>query len=798
MSYHELLGLDREPFGNSPDPDFFHGSPRHAECLRRLEIAVRLRRGLSVVVGEVGTGKSTVCRRLIRTLGYDPDVLVHLLLDPSFADPRDFLAAVAVSFGILVDGEDSATRIREAIQEYLLQKGAAENKIVVLCVDEGQKISGECLEILRELLNFETNTHKLLQIVVFAQTEFSAMLAARKNLADRVNTRYDLRPLSFLETRRLIRTRLRLAAGEDLAGRDPDIFTEAALRAIHRATGGYPRRIMRLCHAALLEAVGREKTKVGVFEVRAARDMGDRDPGFSWRAALVAAVPVVAVLFMVLGPGRDRAAGLFEGGLLRLGEAISHFPENVPGYDDLRQTLASGEFFPWRQAEKAEVSAALADPAPEPAVPVQPEPAVPDTSLSELALPEKAVPAPAPEVAVAPLSEPAVPQAALAAEPVPAVSDTSLSELVLLGKAVIEPAPEVAVAPLSEPAVPQAVLAAEPVPAVSDTSLSELALLGKAVIEPAAPEPVSEPAAPDRSLSEAAPVEASLAAEMVRVVPEPSTIPKYPAREASRILAEAPSAAAVAVPGHEPAAPKPLDGEVEEVVIQVENSGPAPGLENVAAPVAVVSDAAPALPEVAGPPAVPMARVLAAKPPRTLGQVIMRPGWSLSKAASRLYGSGGKRVMAEVARANPDISDLNQVRPGELVIFPARVAPPPPENTHVVRLETLSGLDEAFSALSRIRDHVPDAVLFAQFSADAGLTFDVVLGHGYPDAATAAQALAGLPREVASRAGTVILYDPRAIYYSSLEPAGGKDGPAVLAKAVAQNAAIPEAGTTAR
>ncbi|WP_256128345.1 AAA family ATPase [Desulfolutivibrio sulfoxidireducens] len=763
MSYHELLGLDREPFGNSPDPDFFHSSPRHAECLRRLEIAVRLRRGLSVVVGEVGTGKSTVCRRLIRTLGYDPDVLVHLLLDPSFADPRDFLAAVAVSFGILVDGEDSATRIREAIQEYLLQKGAAENKIVVLCVDEGQKISGECLEILRELLNFETNTHKLLQIVVFAQTEFSAMLAARKNLADRVNTRYDLRPLSFLETRRLIRTRLRLAAGEDLAGRDPDIFTEAALRAIHRATGGYPRRIMRLCHAALLEAVGREKTKVGLSEVRAARDMGDRDPGFSWRAALVAAVPVVAVLFMVLGPGRDRAAGLLEGGLLRLGEAISHFPGNVPGYDDLRQVLASGEFFPWRQVEKAEVSAALADQASEPAVPAQPEPAVPETSLSELAL---------------------------------------------LGKAVPAPAPEVAVAPLSEPAVPQAALAAEAVPAVSDTSLSELALRGKAVIEPAAPEPVSEPAAPDRSLSEAAPVEASLAAEMVRVVPEPSTIPKYPAREASRILAEAPSAAAVAVPGHEPAAPKPLDGEVEEVVIQVENSGPAPGLENAAAPVAAVSDAAPALPaapvapaattEAAGPPAVPMARVLAAKPPRTLGQVIMRPGWSLSKVASRLYGSGGKRVMAEVARANPDISDLNHVRPGELVIFPARVAPPPPENTYVVRLETLSGLDEAFSALSRIRDHVPDAVLFARFTPGEGLFFDVALNRWYPDAATAAQALAGLPGEMASRAGTVLLDDPRAIYYSSLDPAGEGDAPAVLAKAVAQNAAIPEAGAAAR
>ncbi|MEF3698644.1 ExeA family protein, partial [Desulfolutivibrio sp.] len=278
MSYHEILGLDREPFGNSPDPDFFHNSPRHAECLRRLEIAVRLKRGLCVVMGEVGTGKSTVCRRLLRTLNYDPAISAHLLLDPCFEDPRDFLAAVAVSFGILVDGEDSAARIREAIQEFLLAAAASGETTVVLCVDEGQKITGPCLEILRELLNFEVNTHKLVQIVVFAQNEFAGALRSRKNLADRINTRVQLKPLSFAETKRLIRTRLRLAAGESWKDRDPALFTRAALFAIHRASGGYPRRIMRLCHAALLEAVGREKAKAGLAEVRAARRMARHEP----------------------------------------------------------------------------------------------------------------------------------------------------------------------------------------------------------------------------------------------------------------------------------------------------------------------------------------------------------------------------------------------------------------------------------------------------------------------------------------------------------------------------------------
>ncbi len=688
MTYHELLGLDREPFGNSPDPDFFHGSPRHAECLRRLEIAVRLRRGLCVVVGEVGTGKSTVCRRLIRTLGYDPDVLVHLLLDPSFADPRDFLAAVAVSFGILVDGEDSASRIREAIQDYLLRKGEDEGKIVVLCVDEGQKISPECLEILRELLNFETNTHKLLQIVVFAQPEFSAMLEAKKNLADRVNTRYDLRPLPLAETRRLIRARLRLAAGEAFQGREPDIFTDAALRAVHRATRGYPRRIMRLCHAALLETVGRDKARVGVSEVRAARDTGDREPGFSWRAGLVAAVPVVAVLFMVLGPGRERAAGLLDAGLSSLARTMSELPGNLPGYDHLRRHLASGEFFPWRQAEAA-----------------LPEGA--DAAMTVATSPESIAPA--------------ADAVESAASPLPAAR------------------PELAASP-----------SFEPIPAEAASGLSAT--------------PPAEPGTADVG------------------------IPRSPA---VAVLAEAPAFAPAPVAGEGPTGLVPLGLDAETVVIQVEGHEAEPATETAAAP-----DTPPA-PEAIqiAPPVVPVA---AAAPPESLGRAALRPGWSLSKTAERLYGNGGRRVMRDIAAANSDIVNLDRVRPGVGVVFPARVAAAPPQGAYVVRMERTWELDEAFSALSRVRERVPGAVLLAWFSPDAGLAFDVVLDRYFQDAAAASQALAGLPRKITSRAGTVVLDDPRAIYYSFLEPAVADSPGHAPVRAVAQNAAIGEAGVMAR
>jgi len=188
MSYFDALGFAREPFPNAPDPDLLYRSPNHLECLRHMEIAVRLRRGLNVVLGEVGTGKSTLCRELRRLLAEDRNLETHLLDDPYFEDPADFLAAVAGLFGLDAEAmRGDQARLRGAIKAFLARQAADERHIVTLLVDEGQKITGACLELLRELLNFESTSHKLLQIVIFAQTEFEEMLAARPNLEDRVN-----------------------------------------------------------------------------------------------------------------------------------------------------------------------------------------------------------------------------------------------------------------------------------------------------------------------------------------------------------------------------------------------------------------------------------------------------------------------------------------------------------------------------------------------------------------------------------------------------------------------------------
>jgi general secretion pathway protein A len=268
MDYFRIRNLKQEPFSSSPDPDFFFESTVHLACLQQLEIAIRLRRGLNVVLGDVGTGKTTLCRELIRRLLETPEdrneIETHLLLDPSFSTPGEFLGALASIFGIAsTPGQQTEWQLKEEIKNFLFQKGVDENKTVVLIIDEGQKLSEFCREILRELLNYDTNEKKLLQIVIFAQNEFRQILAEHQNFADRVNQCYLLGPLNFRETREMIRFRLARAGQEGQS-----LFTLPALWAVYRLTGGYPRRIITLCHHVLLAAIIGDRRRAGWFLVR--------------------------------------------------------------------------------------------------------------------------------------------------------------------------------------------------------------------------------------------------------------------------------------------------------------------------------------------------------------------------------------------------------------------------------------------------------------------------------------------------------------------------------------------------
>lgn len=265
MSYYTLLGLIRDPFVTTPDPDLFYRCPHQVDILERLEIAVRLRRGLSVVLGPVGTGKSTLSRHFMRALADNPAFYTVLMLDPYFESEREFLAWLNKEFEVpaeLITG--SVWQLKDNLKNRLYALGVEQDVTVCLIVDEGQKITPECMEVLRELLNYETNDFKLLQIVVFAQEEFRPRLQAVPNLHDRVYQTLSLRAFTFSETMRLIDARLDLCRIE---GQARPLFTFPAYAALYWVTGGFPRKIIQLCHKAMLHAVSRGGGRVGWKQV---------------------------------------------------------------------------------------------------------------------------------------------------------------------------------------------------------------------------------------------------------------------------------------------------------------------------------------------------------------------------------------------------------------------------------------------------------------------------------------------------------------------------------------------------
>jgi len=305
MDYFNILKLKREPFSNSPDPDFFFHSRQHQLCLQKLELALRLRRGLNVVLGDVGTGKTTLCRQLIRRFADDPDIETHLILDPDIADPEEFLGMVAeMLIGSRPEHAATPWQLKETVKKTLFRKGVDQRRTVVLIIDEGQKIPPKCLELLREFLNFETNEHKLLQIAIFAQTEFQQTLHTHANFADRINLLHTLGPVNFKDTRQMIR--FRIDQSRD-AQRTSDLFTFPALFAVYRATGGYPRKIVHLCHQCLLAVIIQNKTRAGWALVRSCSRRGERTGRLGWwlPAGVAALVLVVTGLLIVAGPSND-------------------------------------------------------------------------------------------------------------------------------------------------------------------------------------------------------------------------------------------------------------------------------------------------------------------------------------------------------------------------------------------------------------------------------------------------------------------------------------------------------------
>ncbi len=289
MDYFKILNLRTEPFSNSPDPEFFYKSQQHVLCLQKLEIAIRLKRGLNVVIGDVGTGKTTLSRQLFLQHENDKDLEVYLLLDPSFGNQTEFLGYISSLFNL--GKADSEWQFKENIKNCLFQKGVNEKKTVVLIIDEGQKLPDFCLEILREFMNYETTEHKLIQIIIFAQSEFRSVLEKHANFADRINLTMALGPLGFSETKALIDFRLKTASEE--GERLPGIFSYPAYWTIFRLTKGRPRSIIQLCHNLLLSLIIQNKSKITSAMVKSCFHV--REP----RKSLLSHVPVISIIILI-------------------------------------------------------------------------------------------------------------------------------------------------------------------------------------------------------------------------------------------------------------------------------------------------------------------------------------------------------------------------------------------------------------------------------------------------------------------------------------------------------------------
>jgi general secretion pathway protein A len=266
MSYYRVLGLHDEPFSTSPDPSYFFLSAQHKAALTRLRIALSLKRGLSVIVGDVGTGKTTLSRKLSQVLKEEPDVSFHMILNPYFKTQKQFLTRLVSLFHASVDPKKTTgLDCIEAVEQFLYKTGVQEKKRIVLLIDEAQLLPDYVLEILRILLNYETNEYKILQLVLVGQMELVPVLSRMPNFWDRIALKCVINPLDLAEAKELIRFRLSEAGYQGVG-----LFSEGGIGLIHQHTKGYPRQMSMMCHNLLEMLVMKDRAIVDEDLVREA------------------------------------------------------------------------------------------------------------------------------------------------------------------------------------------------------------------------------------------------------------------------------------------------------------------------------------------------------------------------------------------------------------------------------------------------------------------------------------------------------------------------------------------------
>jgi general secretion pathway protein A len=296
--YASFFGLNEKPFSITPDPRYLFLSERHAEALAHLVYGINEAGGFIQLTGEVGTGKTTVVRSLLTQAPKHAEIA--LILNPRMT-PAEFLLAICEELRLAVPqgSERSLKDLVDLLSRHLL-KAHSEGKRIVLVVDEAQNLAPEVLEQVRLLTNLETETQKLLQIILIGQPELRELLGRveLRQLAQRITGRYHLDPLSAEETSAYVRHRLRVA------GATREIFSNGALREIQRLSGGVPRLINIISDRALLGGFTEDRHLIsGSVVRRAAGEVFGRSfqpRWLPWTAAAGVAALAVASVAMLL------------------------------------------------------------------------------------------------------------------------------------------------------------------------------------------------------------------------------------------------------------------------------------------------------------------------------------------------------------------------------------------------------------------------------------------------------------------------------------------------------------------
>lgn len=292
--YLAHFGLRELPFSITPDTSFFFACANYQQALNTLLIAVRNGEGFIKITGEVGTGKTLLCRQFLASINKDvngPKRFVTAYLPNPYLEPRTLLLALAEELGVVLDKDTDQHHLLKSLTLALLNYARA-GKRVVLCLDEAQAIPLETLEVIRLLTNLETEKRKLLQIVLFGQPELNQRLQQEsiRQLNQRIAFHYHLGPLRKADMGYYLAHRLNVA---NFSG--SQLFSGSAIRRLYAASGGIPRLVNIVAHKSLMLAYGEGRQQVENRHVRAAANDTEAARKARWQGwAMAASLLLVA------------------------------------------------------------------------------------------------------------------------------------------------------------------------------------------------------------------------------------------------------------------------------------------------------------------------------------------------------------------------------------------------------------------------------------------------------------------------------------------------------------------------